>query len=131
MEPKKVRPALYSFPDSTWAWIKLAELAKILGIAPMDCWEKYHTIPFKSFKCPRFVSVHYPNEGGVKEHSINGLSEMGVKVVFVPAGWALKILQNADMVFSDSAEPLDTCQRCQSQVILNTGRCPVCGFFND
>jgi len=38
---KKLKPALYEVPGSTWAWVSLKELAEILRLSPYKVWSRF------------------------------------------------------------------------------------------
>jgi hypothetical protein len=95
----KVVPAVYNSPDLPWGWVNLGELAEIVGLDPLELWDRYFGLT-KSLREQRLaVSV----DGSVAYHvSVTGDTDLfGPKPwdstlafyrildhLFVPAGWA-------------------------------------------
>ena len=73
IKPVKIRPPIYKFPDSDQTWVQLYELAQILNMRPVDCWETYHSTPYEGRKSENCVSVRFPDSYKLNELAVHML----------------------------------------------------------
>lgn len=96
----KVVPAIYRFPFVGWGWMRLGELAEILGYKPSDVLRRYSALSKDASK-----GVLATTSGrGIENDQISRLIVVAeyyesigktepVEAIFVPAGWCEDVLR--------------------------------------
>lgn len=105
---KKVKPAIFSGPLG-WGWVRLKELAEIIGQSPVEVWEKFFSLS-KDLDIlavsPDLKEVWNVSESGYIAYSGDryafGSPEAFRKALkagsfYVPAGWAMEVIRAREL----------------------------------
>lgn len=98
---KRIQPALYRMSALPWAWVKLQELAEILGISEREVWIRHgHLSILKGAMNIAWEDDQEDGDGDenysyMYEEDLADLDDNLLKTAFVPAGWALAVLKEA------------------------------------
>lgn len=85
----KVKPALYRVEGLPWAWVRLEELAEVIGRCPEDFWGLSKDIDVLAVSDGQKMENIFQS----REIAYSGGKYFCGDVVFVPAGWALDVIK--------------------------------------
>lgn len=114
MNIRKIKPALYRLEDLglSWAWIYLKELAEIINIPPSTVWENFFALSkdidllaisdgMTIWNIGRRGEITLTWDGQEWQYAFGArkkfLYALLIGNIFVPAGWALTVIQACEL----------------------------------
>jgi len=90
MKKIKIKPAIYAGP-LRWGWVSLSDLAEIIGQTPEETWKNF----FGLTKDIQYEVLAWSPD--LEELVQDGTEPKDFDSVYVPAGWALDVLEAVEL----------------------------------